>query len=205
VRILAHMAKIKYIPEVIEAFLNCDKGDHEVNYLITDYNPFKDDLYDLSLQMSLRGRTNIAYKMEAARSIALKNNYQAIFNVEDDNLIPKDALLKLVASDKNLISGMYRYRVSRKPHTPLMPEKEKSRLNFKDEDLNTGVREAYLIPWGCTLFKRDILKRFSFTPELDGGYMKTIREAGVKAWVETSVHVGHYDVASDGSMIRTDV
>lgn len=199
------MAKEKYIPEVIEAFLGIDKDEHEINYLITDYDPFTENVRDSTLQISREGRVNIAYKMEAARAIALKMNYDGIFNVEDDNLIPKDALLRLIDTDKSLVCGMYRYRISSRINTPLMPEKGSSRINFEDRDLNTGVREAFLIPWGCTLFKREVLAKIPFTPGLDGGYNKLCRESGISRWACTGLHVGHFDVASDGSKVEIKV
>jgi len=204
-KILAHMAKEKNIPEVIDAFLNVYKGEHEVDYLITTYDPFTEDVRDETLQMSRFGRVSLAYKMETARKIALKMSYDCMFNVEDDNLIPKDALLKLLAADKDLICGIYRYRPSCKRKMPLMPEKNSLRENFTNDDLDKGVLEAYLIPWGCTIFKRSILETVPFTPNLDGSYNKMCQAASISRWVCMDVKVGHFDTASDGSMVEIKV
>jgi len=204
-KVLAHMALEKRIPGVMEAFLGIDKGEHEVNYLITAYDPFTEDLRDDTLQITQCGRVNIAYKMETARKIALKLGYDCIFNVEDDNIVPKNALLDLIAAEKDLICGVYRYRPSRKPNTPLMPEKRRTRYNFTDEDLDKGTLNAFLIPWGCTLFKKNVLERIPFTPGLDGAYNSACRDANINRWVCMDVKVGHVDVAPDGSMIEIKV
>ena len=204
-RILAHMAREKKIPSVLEAFLDIDKRHHEVNYLITDYDPFSEHIRDETLQITEYGRANIAYKMEAARKTALVMGYDGIFNVEDDNVVPKDALLKLIETEKDLICGVYRYRPSRKPHTPLMPEKRYNRSNFDDSDLDKGTLEAFLIPWGCTLFKRPVLETVPFTQGLDGAYCGKCRDKEIKRWVCMDVHVGHIDVAPDGSMVEIKV
>ena len=199
------MAMEKQIPSVINAFLGIDKGEHEVNYLLTAYDPFTEDIRDETLQVTQCGRVNIAYKMEAARKTALHLQYDCIFNVEDDNVIPKNAMLRLIEAEKDFICGLYRYRPSRKPNTPLMPEKGMSRINFEAYDIDTGVQEAFLLPWGCTLFKRNVLEKITFTPGLDGDYNRKCRENGIDRWVHTDVHVGHIDIAPDGSMIEVKV
>jgi len=204
-RVLAHMAAEKRISQVFEAFLDVDKGEHEVNYLITDYEPFTKNLRDETLQITEYGRTNLAYKMEVARKTALTMGYDAIFNVEDDNVVPKNALVKLIEADKDLICGVYRYRPSRKPNIPLMPEKRYNRDNFDDSDLDKGVLNAFLIPWGCTLFRRNVLKKVKFPVGLDGHYCDACRDAGIDRWVHMDVRVGHIDVAPDGSMIEIKV
>lgn len=203
-RVLAHMAKEKHILPVLEAFLAFDKGLHEINYLITDFEPFEDKRDD-TLHINEYGRVNLAYKMEAARATAIKMNYDYIFNVEDDNLIPEDAFLKLLDSEKSLISGMYRYRPSQRVNTPLMPETFESRKNFKDSDLLTGVQPAFLIPWGCTLFAKEVFEKVAFSPGLDGDYNRRCRENNISRWVHTDLHVGHFDVDAEGGILEIKV
>lgn len=204
-RILAHMAKEKHIVKVLDLFLNIDKGEHEVDYLMTTFGPFKANMRSESLQVTQFGMVNIAYKMETARKVALTMHYDYLFNVEDDNTVPEDALLKLLEAGKDCICGLYRYRPSKKPNTPLMPELDVERHNFAKSDINTGVRKAHLIPWGCTLFSRRTLEKIAFSPGLDGRHTKLCEEAGIDRWVHTDVHVGHIDIASDGSMLEVKV
>lgn len=201
-KILAHIPIHILMQSVVDAFLSVDKGSHEVNYLISMYDPHPTltDKQELK-HISEGGRDNIVYKMESARRIAIAENYDYLFSVEHDNLIPKNALVELVASGKDLISGMYRYRASRKPDIPLMPEKSKG-VCFVDADLDTGVQPAYLIPWGCTLFGRDVFTRMPFTRGLDGDYTTECEKAGVKRWVHTGVRVSHIDMIEDESMIE---
>ena len=198
-KILAHCPVHFFMQNVVDAFLSVDKGPHEVNYLISVYDPYANPMSGQSITME--GRKNLIYKMEAARRIAITENYDYLFNVEHDNLIPKNALVDLVASGKNLISGIYRYRASKKPSMPLMPEKI-SHANFVDSDLDTEVQPAHLIPWGCTLFARSVLMKMPFAVGLDGDYTTQCEKAGIKRWCHTGVRVSHIDKAKDGSMVE---
>lgn len=201
-KILAHMPIYIFMQDVVDAFLSVDKGSHEVNYLLSMYDPLPTltDKQELK-HISPEGRDNIVYKMESARRIAMAEGYDYLFNVEHDNVIPGHALTDLVASGKELISGIYRYRPSRKPETPLMPEKTQG-VNFVDADLDRGVMSAHLIPWGCTLFSRDVLRLLPFTSGLDGDYTTQCEKMGVKRWVHTGVRVSHMDMIGDGSMVE---
>jgi len=200
-KILAHMPVYIFMQDVVDAFRAVDKGSHEVNYLISS-SPHPESINKQELKhISPEGRKNLIYKMEAARRIAITENYDYLFNVEHDNVIPKNALAVLAATGKDLISGIYRYRPSRKPDTPLMPEKKKG-VCFEDSDLDTGVQPAHLIPWGCTLFSRDVFTQMAFTIGLDGEYTIKCEKTGIKRWVHTGVRVSHIDMAEDGSMIE---
>jgi hypothetical protein len=201
-KILAHMPIHIFMQAVVDAFLSIDRGSHEVNYLLSIFNPYPTltDKQELK-HISPGGRENIIYKMESARRIAITEGYDYLFNVEHDNLIPPHALVDLVSSGKDLISGIYRYRPSRKPDTPLMPEKTKG-VCFKDEDLDTDVQSAHLIPWGCTLFSRKVFTQMPFTVGLDGDHTAQCEKMGIKRWVHTGARVSHVDMAEDGSMVE---
>lgn len=204
-KILAHIPIHIFMQDVVNAFLSIDRGSHEVNYLISIFNPHPTltDKQELK-HISPEGRKNLIYKMESARRIAMAEGYDYLFNVEHDNVIPDHALTDLVASGKDLISGIYRYRASRKPGTPLMPEKTKG-VCFEDQDLDIGVQPAHLIPWGCTLFSRDVLRLLPFTTGLDGDYTTQCEKMGIKRWVHTGVRVSHMDMIEDGSMVEIKV
>ena len=202
-RILAHMPLHIFMAPAVSAFLIMDKGSHEVNYLFTSFNPYPEPAVPTKA-LSQDGRKNIAYKMETARRIAINEGYDYMFNVEHDNVVPPQALTSLIDSGKDLISGIYRYRTSRKSSSPLMPEKL-SHANFTDSDLNKGVLPAYLIPWGCVLFSKKIFIKMPFTYGLDGEYTSACENAKIERWVHTNVHVGHLDMAQDGSIVEVKV
>lgn len=191
-----------FMQDVVGAFLSVNKGSHEVNYLLSIFNPHSTltDKQELK-HISPGGRDNIVYKMESARRIAISEGYDYLFNVEHDNLIPAHALIDLIVSGKDLISGIYRYRPSRKPETPLMPEKTQG-VNFIDADLDKGVMPAHLIPWGCTLFSRKVFTQMPFTVGLDGDYTTKCEKEGIKRWVHTGVRVSHIDMAEDGNIVE---
>ena len=201
-KILAHMPVHIFMQDAVEAFLSVDGKSHEVNHLLSmfDPHPTLTDKQEIK-HISEGGRKNLIYKMESARRIAIAEGYEYLLNVEQDNVIPAHALVDLVASGKDLISGIYRYRPSRKPNMPLMPEKRKG-VNFVDADLNTGVQAAYLIPWGCTLFSRNVFTQMPFTIGLDGDYTTQCEKAGIQRWVHTGVRVSHMDMTKDGNMIE---
>lgn len=201
-KILAHMTVHVFMQSAVDAFLAMDRGLHGVNFLISAYDPLPTltDKQEMK-NISTSGRDNIIYKMESARRIVMTEKYDYFFNVEQDNVIPHGALIDLVDSGKDLISGIYRYRPTRKPDTPLMPEKRKG-VCFEDTDLDSGVQPAHLIPWGCTLFSRSVFSSIAFDVGLDGNYTVKCEKMGVNRWVHTSVRVGHLDMDKDGNMVE---
>jgi hypothetical protein len=126
--------------------------------------------------------------MERIRRIAINEEFDYIFNVEHDNIVPRDALLRLLADGKPIVGGIYRYRPSRNAKVPLMY------APLAGQDIPTeGLQQVKLVPWGCTLFSRDVFTKIPFVEGLDGAYTEACEKAGIERWIDFEVKVGHID------------
>ena len=56
------------------------------------------------------GRHNIAHNYNKARKWVLENDYDALFTVEADMIVPPDALEKLLAVDADVAYGLYCFK-----------------------------------------------------------------------------------------------
>ena len=183
-KILCHMTQHVNIKSVVDRFLSIDTTGLYCSFMI---QPCDLKQVPNTGLITPDGRINIIDKMERARKIALVCEYDYLFNVEHDNLIPKNALIKLLAHHKDVVSGIYRFRPSRTSKVSLMYRPISS---DKKED---GLVRADLVPWGCTLFSRKALTKVPFKVGLDGDYSEDCKKAGIKQYVDFDVKVGHVD------------
>lgn len=148
---------------------------------------------------------------------AIDNECTHIFFLDDDVVIPPDTLMKLLADDKDIVSGLYLMR--NHPHNPIAFDtcNEDGRCNYIDLNKYPGQNlvEIKAAGLGCLLVKTDVFRNME-KPwvrlgelELDMwcddiGMFKRIREAGFKAYLDTTVLIGHqasmtiYPIKQDG-------
>ena len=197
-KILAHMPrrnwpekykKVKeYLKRAIDAFLKIDIGNNKVSFLVADNDTYSTKVGGI---MDMYGIFNLVFKMENARHIALEQGYDYLFNVEHDNVVPKNALLHLLQWEKDVVGGLYRYRGSRAKGSPIMPDFVG--VSAPTALLDKGLFPARLVPWGCTLFSKKALATVSFRDGLDGRYAIDCRKEGIKQWVDWDLRVKHLD------------
>jgi GT2 family glycosyltransferase len=144
----------------------------------------------------------------------LKGNYTHLFFIDSDTIPPTNALEKLIAHDKDIVSGM----------TPILHhDKEKDVWGTffntfwmdKNEETgevitrcpepNTGLVEIQRFGGSCLLIKRNVFEKmkrpyFQFILKEDGlnhqksedvYFADTARELGIKLWADTSVVCQH--------------
>jgi hypothetical protein len=91
---------------------------------------------------------------------ALEHNCTHIFFVDDDVLIPQDALKRLLAHDKDIVSGLYLMRNF--PHAPIAfnvaMKDGKCRFKFLNNE-ETGLIEVVNFGLGCCLIKTDVFRK----------------------------------------------
>lgn len=152
-------------------------------------------------------------KYRYARKLVLENDYDALFCVEDDQVIPPDALVKLAALDTDIAYGLCVTR--RDPHL----WSASIRCGPSDTDyVSYDMRyEAMREAWGrvipvigcglfCTLIKRHVLERVPF--ELRGtrccDYYAAYdwHKAGFEQLCDTSLLCGH--VMEDSRVVWPD-
>ena len=110
----------------------------------------------------------ITQKYNQARLLALHGNYQALFTVEADMVIPPDALEKLIAVEADVAYGLYLSRHSLKWYLHLPKGdghiKASNSEKLRREVWGKVVHSAGL-GMGCTLIKRNVLEKISFRME----------------------------------------
>lgn len=140
---------------------------------------------------------------------ALNHNCTHILFVDDDVLLPKDTLTRLMSHDLDMVTGLYVMRAY--PHQPII---------FHESDENGWVKWEQLIPnrdglievtsagLGCALIKTEVFKKMQENDPLpwvrlgeikgeedhwgdDIGFWKRARKIGFKLFCDLDVRCGH--------------
>lgn len=152
----------------------------------------------------------VEYSVDIARNWcvlhAIENQYDYIMWVDSDNVIPRDAVKKLISSGKDIISGVYaRKIIGSKDIVLLNRDKTEDRYTFlTTEVVNTGIIEVDAAGFGCILTKVDVFRKlfditgrswFKTNQEIGVGediyFCEKVKELGYKVHVDTSVLCGH--------------
>lgn len=134
---------------------------------------------------------------------AIANECTHIFFMDDDMTPPSDTLIKLLAHDKDIVTGLYLLRTF--PHFPALFDEAydngKCRFMFLNNGMS-GLVEAVNCGLGCVLISTEVFKKME-TPwvrlgeiEKDGwcddvGFFNRVREAGFKIYCDLDCPVGH--------------
>lgn len=167
------------------------------------------------------GRENLALKQNESRRVALAGNYSHLFFVEEDMLIPKDALLNLLKANADVAYGLYCFR--RYPHTwnAVAALNTESltwyAYNFGEPSYIRSLWGSVVpvdgLGFGCTLISRKVLKEIEFRidwdkPHMDGNishsdvyFALDCLEAGFTQVCDTSVVCGHITQTPNPSVI----
>ena len=127
-----------------------------------------------------------------------------LFLTEDDNLLPKDALLRLLAHDKDIVSGLYVQRLI--PFAPVMFDRiDKSGKVFHRflKKGDCGLKEVAVCSGGCLLIKRHVLETIGApywyygdsiyvdACNHDINFSRKATRAGFQLWNDLDVIVDH--------------
>ncbi len=140
---------------------------------------------------------------------ALEANASHVFFVDDDVCIPHDALLKLIAHDKDIVSGLYLMR--NYPHAPIAFNVAfndgKCRFKFL-EDGKEGLVEVVNFGLGCALIKTEVFEKLGesnwvrigqlnsqeWNDDID--FFNRCRAAGFKLYLDQNIRCGHMCTAT---------
>lgn len=126
------------------------------------YNMIKPDNTELYFQFFYG--YNIAQVRNLMAHFTIINNFDYIFWVDSDIVIPRDALIKLLNADKDIISGVY---IQRKPDQKI-PEiyiwenPNKMRNAYLSEVQGNAIQEIAGCGFGCVLTKTQVLKNIGY-------------------------------------------
>jgi GT2 family glycosyltransferase len=134
---------------------------------------------------------------------ALENDCTHVFFLDDDVAFEKDLLSRLLAHDKDIVTGLYFMR--NYPHTPIIfdyaNETGHCRTHYLSDN-EKGLIEIVATGLGCCLIKTEVFKKVE-KPwirlgelELDHwcddiGFFRRVREAGFKLHCDLDAKVGH--------------
>lgn len=150
-----------------------------------------------------RAYQNVTAKYNHARAVALAGNYDALFTVESDVIIPSMALQRMTNVECGVVYGLYCSRKGR--HHWLLYTKPGS-YSVKPASHDKAwckevwgqVVESIGAGMGCTLIHRHVLEEIPFRcpdPEVanDWYFALDCQEKGYKQMHDTGVVCGHID------------
>jgi len=191
-KVLLHSPITRIFKKAILSWFNLDKTGLIIDYFST-LGPEKD---------RASYRAEIARKMNIAREIFLKGDYQWFFNVESDIVLPRAALVRLLSHKLPLLSGLYRLRKWTNPSQPFCPrvldvegpqDADDRPLNVR-QDLKQGpLVECTHICFGCLLLSREVVEKIPFREEIDVDFSKDAYYAGYKLICDTGVLCQHLE------------
>lgn len=148
---------------------------------------------------------NVVAQYQRARQMALEGGYDALLTVEDDMVIPTDAVEKLYATDAPVVYGVYMLRHGVPTLSAWRYENNRSlgmSLSLYPQEIKAARARGWVevcgVGWGCTLIRRNVLERLTVhgNDEHDAGDlafgMDCVR-AGIKQIARFDVPCGHYD------------
>ena len=204
-KILCFVPQTRTIEPSLASIRNLDTAWHEV---VFEFASMGDD-------QTAHRWINVTHKYQAARRMALEGDYDALMCIEDDIIVPADALQKLIAADADIAYGMVTWR--REPHcwsaAYVSGPGESDHITF-DMDMNKA-RAAWgrvidVIGCGlfCTLIRRNVLEAIDFRlPSTarccDFYFAWDAYVAGFTQRCDTTVLCGH--IMEDGRVVYADV
>ena len=154
---------------------------------------------------------NVIRKYNQAREVVLKCGYDALFTVECDLILPRDALKRLAMVDADVAYGLYVWRRGYPWWNAYSYVGGRTARSFsRDFALAKAswgkVVEVKGLGNGCTLIHRHVLERFPFRKmpvqqhSCDWAMAVDCQEAGFIQKNDLSVICGHIDHMHDGKV-----
>jgi glycosyltransferase involved in cell wall biosynthesis/2-polyprenyl-3-methyl-5-hydroxy-6-metoxy-1,4-benzoquinol methylase/GT2 family glycosyltransferase len=176
----------------------------ETDTMKSIYDLIKPEGYRVDFQ------TFYGYNIDQVRNLmahyTIENNYDYIFYLDSDIILPNNTLLKLLSDDKDIVSGMY---IQRRTHAQI-PEmytwNDKGGMrNMKpDETTPRGLVEIAACGFGGVLIKKDVLEDvgypyfvykhsidFKDTVSEDVDFCMKAVDKGYKIYLDTDIQYQH--------------
>jgi len=191
-RILVHMPVGRIVPQSLESVIGLDREGLVVDDFFTWHDTYPKN--------SIKWGHNIANKMERARNLALMN-YDYLFNVESDIVVPRNALKRLLEEIHDVATGLYRLRPT---HSGT------SAYGFRPWGLSRWVTEEDIkdkrtlllesTSFGCLLISRHVLEGIKFDQGIDSSFSASCKKKGYEMLLVPDVRCNHID--EDGVIYR---
>lgn len=163
-------------------------------------------IYDLTIPAGCRTELQFfyGYSVSQVRNLIADwgKNYDYIFCVDSDIVLPKDALEKMVFAQKDVVSGVY---IQRLPgNIPEIYRQDYSRFAYEEVMRNDRLFEIGACGFGCVLINSEVLRKIPYphfvykeaidhanTLSEDVYFCMKAREHGFKIWCDNSIRCDH--------------
>jgi FkbM family methyltransferase len=153
-------------------------------------------------------RYSFGYSISQIRNLISEwaKSYDYLFSVDSDIVLPKDTLTKMLAADKDIISGLYIQRIPN-THTleVYMDTPGGGCTNIPYQLIkNRGVVEIAACGMGAALIKSEVFRKLPYphfyykealtmreTVSEDVYFCKKARDAGFTVWADASIQCDH--------------
>jgi hypothetical protein len=148
-----------------------------------------------------------SYSVDVGRNIIAKyaqeNGFDYIMWVDSDMILPKNTLVRLLSHDKDIVSGVYSYKVLGNKEVVAKRFQDETReeydnLTIKEIKESSGLIEVDGFGFGCVLTKTSMFDKipypwFIYTQEMgeDIFFCRKAQNEGYKLWLDTDVICGH--------------
>lgn len=144
------------------------------------------------------------YNVDQVRNLIANwaERYDYLLSVDSDIVLPKDALVKMLRHNVDLVTGMYIQRIPN-THSLELYGPAGRRLAY-DEVKDKGLMEIEGCGFGCVLTKSEVFRSVGYpqfvyhsaidhknTISEDTDFCKKARDKGFKVWVDTSIKCAH--------------
>jgi len=171
------------------------------------------------------------YSVPDARNLVfskcLNEGFEWVFFVDDDCIIPRNALVHLISTKEKVVGGMYYRKYNPIESVPMIDNNGIPDI-VKDYTIGDKYPDCLVLPSGCTLIHRSVIEAItppwykSFTVEgraaltEDTYFCSKVREAGFKPMLDTAIqciHVdrergvlyGHPDIVQDNKFVGNSI
>jgi len=148
------------------------------------------------------------YTVPDARNLifqkCLDDGYEWVFFVDDDTLIPRNALVQLISNNEKVVGGMYYRKYMPLESVPMM-EIDGVPAIVENYTIGDKIEDILVLPSGCTLIHRSVIEAIeqpwykSFTVKSraalteDTYFCGKLKAAGFKPMLDTAVQCLHVD------------
>jgi len=148
-----------------------------------------------------------SYSVDVGRNIIAKyaqeNGFDYIMWVDSDMILPKNTLVRLLSHNKDIVAGVYSYKVLGNKEVVAKRFQDETReeydnLTIKEIKESSGLIEVDGFGFGCVLTKVSVFDKipypwFIFTQEMgeDIFFCRKAQNEGYKLWLDTDVICGH--------------
>lgn len=147
------------------------------------------------------------YQIDQIRNLIAEwaKRYDYLFSVDSDIILPKDALVKMLAADKDIISGLYIQRIPGTHTLELYMDHNGGSTNIPYNLIkHLGVVEIVGCGMGCALIKGEVFRKIPYphfvyksalshteTVSEDVYFCMNARQHGFTVWADPSIKCDH--------------